>query len=438
MATSTTLTMADVREYLDAYKAKYGKDTTLTLDAMESIIEKAESDMTADDFAEAFHEAEGEGETETNGEQMADGADRDEDTNTNETDDRSTSVEVDTSPGSAYDYASKMDDKLAEDLETSAKAALENKRGGAVIALDLIRLYGKDTIETVWPEPGSKAEAGKSVIGNRAADNFKAQVRKEDGTTGEGNRSWYQVYVDNSPRGKDLLRQLDSVKAVKAGESDNPAILEEHKALRNDAIKLAVHKAAIEGKRNNAKSALIRAVNLIQRMHFLNTKTDMHCELILEDDGTPAMSNKLVYVKDKKDEKKFNILTIGQLLALKVIEGGTYSAISGSTTRPPKTGTGTQPVEVKIEKVEDFDKVTAVYATFIDRINESIARQDMKAYNALLTHLNAAGTGDLLLSLNSVMNFIEGLLSKPSLSRRLADLLAKEKADSKADKQAAA
>jgi hypothetical protein len=422
----TNLTMKEVVPFFEQYKAKFNEECELSVDVFEQILEGATSDEDAmlQQMYDTQHSSD---ESEVN--------DNDEDTDTNETDDRSTTVPVDTSPGSAFDYASRMDDQLANDLETSANAALENKRGAAVIALDLERIYGHDTIVNTWPVPGSKADAGTRSIGNRVADKYKAQVRKEDGTTAEGERSWYQEYIDNSPRGKDLLRQLDSIKAVKAGE-DSPIILEEHKAYRNDARMLAVRKAAIEGKRNNAKAAIVRAVNLLQRIHFLNTQTEMVAELIKEDDA-PVKSQKLIYVYDKKDQKKFNILTIGQLLALKVIDGGTYAAISGTTNRAPKSGTGPQEADVKVDSIQQFDKVTAAYANFIDRINEAVDKKDLKAYNAFLTHLNADGSGDLILSMNSIMEFIEGILSKPTISRRLADLLAKDKKQVEGEKKVA-
>lgn len=407
-----TLTMSDVAPYTDAFKAKYGRNTTLSLDDIEQIIERAEGDMSADDFAEAFKEAEPEID--------------DADYPNGKADDRSAAPAYvqDTKPGSAWDFAQRMDKQFSDDLETSAKAALENKRGAAVIMLDLFRLYGKDTVENVFPVPGSKKWEQND---NQPFDKYKVPKTLEEGSTAE--RSWYSDFIEASPRGKDLFAQRESIK--KSGtEGAKAEVMPEHQHLIGDKRKRVAARAAIDGKINNFKAAIVRAVNLAKRLAFVNQSTGMEAILMTEDDGKPVESTKLVYIEDKSNKTVSDVITIGQFLALKVAEGATYSAIVGTTQRAPRTPEAT--VEVKVETLPQFDAVVTEVHTFIDKINEAIGKKDMKAYNALLTHLNGAGSDDILLSMNAVMNFFEGMLSKPGISKRLADLLADDAKKSKA------
>lgn len=328
---------------------------------------------------------------------------------------------IDTSEGSAYAYAEKMDDKFQADLDVLAEAALQNKRGGAVIMDDLFRLYGEETVCNVWPVPGSEADNGR-MLGNRLAAKYKTTIRKEDGTTGEGKVDWYSEFVRYSPRGKELYRQKESLRGIAAKET-GPHILEDHKSLIGDAVKLKSAKAALDGKINNAKSAIVRAVQLAQKMAHYNKTTTMGCQISREEDGTPAKSNRLVFIFNTEDRSKFDVLTIGQFLALKNMEeGAKYSSIVGSTTRQRKTPE-TAKIDRTINTLDVWDETLAAEATFIDKVEEQIGRKEMKAYNALLTRLNAQGSDDLLLSINKIVNFYEAILSKPAYADRLAKLL---------------
>jgi hypothetical protein len=297
--------------------------------------------------------------------------------------------------------------------------------------LDLFRIYGQDTVETVFPKPGSKKWEQSSNI---PWDKYKAPKSLEEGSTSD--RSWYVDFIEASNRGKRLIAERESIKASAKGTD---GVMPEHGHLVGDKKRRAVAMAAIQGKMNNAKQAIIRAVNLAHKLAFVNAHTEMEAILMTEDDGTPVASNKLIYIEDKTKKTQSDVVTIGQFLAYKVTDGATYNAIVGTTTRAAGSGTGPQAEpEINVNTLTQFDKVTAAYATFIDKMNEAIAKKDMKAYNAFLTHLNADNSGDLLLSLNSIMGFLDGILSKPALSRRLADLLAKEKKQTDSEKKTAA
>jgi hypothetical protein len=399
----TTITMTDLVAHFDAYKAKFNEVCTLSVDAVVEIMDEAADD---DALLQGMYEAQH----------------TDDETSSDKEDDRSEGQEVtvDTSEGSAYAYAALVDDEMEAHLDVLAEAALQNKRGGAVIMMDLHRIYTADVINTVWPVPGTKADNGR-MIGNRLAAKFATTVRKDDGTTGEGTVDWFAEYVRNSKRGKRLYAERESLRAVGQDEK-GPNVLEEHKALYGDRIKIKGAKSAIDNKIANAKAALVRAVSLSQRMDFCNKSTGMGCEISKEEDGSPIASNRLVYVYNTQDRSKFDLITIGQFLALKnITEGAAYSAIVGSSTRKKKE---VAKADYTINSLDAFDLVSAEYATFWDKLEEATSKKDMKAYNALLTRLNAAGSDDLILSMNKIMNSIETVLSKPGISDRLSKLLA--------------
>lgn len=398
----STLTMNDVASQLAAFRTKYNRETTLSLDDIEGIVMNAEADMSDEDFAEAFFEAE----------------------TPDSNDDRSAPDVV--TAGSGWSYAAKLDDKeFREHLETNAKAALENKRGAAVLRRDLIRLFTLATIESVWPIPGSTEKTHPGI--NRALHKYPTIVKDADGMDKAGTGDWYADLFDGSADGKAWAVQSASLKSVKANETGKH-ILPEHEKLRGDEVKLVTARSALDSHRTNKKNAIIRTVNLIQKMARINEETEAVVRLVTEngkDDGDPVASNKLLFLKNTKDETQFRVLTIGQILALNVdkakanANGATYTALIGTTGRAANSGTGSDVQNVKVDSIKQFDDVTAAYATFFDKLVN-----DPKATNALLTHLNGAGSDDLLLSLNAVMNGIDGYLSKPGISARLSKLLA--------------
>lgn len=388
------LTEADLKEYRGYFKLVHERDTTLTHEELASLVLSTDDDMEPKDWAEVMLNAEVEEEGMIG-----------------------LPTPSDTTAGSAYSYAVRMSKELLNDIDVLGEGALEAKRGRAVIMFDLFRDYGKEVVEGVgtekesgWPRPGSFKPGSGKITDDHAGDNERwdkeeTTITKVDGTSGKGTKSFYQELVDFSPRGHALLEEKAAVKK-----------------LIGDARKTKKKAGAIDIKRNNFKSNIIGAVKLAQRMAFVNAKTGMNCEVEM-DDGQVAASNKLIFIQDKTAHTKFDVITIGQFLALKVSEGATYSAIVGTTVRKPKSGTGPQAVEVNINSTIDFDKVTAAYSVFIDKINVAIAGKDMKPYNGLLTHLNSAGTDELLLSMNSIMDFFEGILSKKAFADRLAVLL---------------
>jgi hypothetical protein len=154
----------------------------------------------------------------------------------------------------------------------------------------------------------------------------------------------------------------------------------------------------------------------------------MHCELVMDEDdnGNQVVtdSDKVIFITDKTNKTKLDTISIGQLLALKVSENAKYSEIVGTTKRKPRTPAGQVEVPEIGTSLDLFDKFTSSYANFVDTIEEETNRKDMKNYNALLTKLNSAGGTDMIVSLNRIMNFIEALLSKPGISKKLADALA--------------
>lgn len=406
----STLTMKDVAGYLAAFRVKHSRETTLTMDEMEAIIMNAEADMTDDDFADAFFEAET--------------------PDADATDDRSL---TDTGQDSAYTVAKLLSDKdFVAHLETNALAALENKRGAAVLRRDLVRLVGLEVIATIWPVPGSTT---KTVQGNRRPHKYNKSVTNVttgETTVGTDNGDWYADAYDASEDGKALLAKIESLAAVKRGETGKH-ILPEHAKIAGDEIKLTAKKSQLDTFRTTKKNAIIRAVNLVQKMYRINNETEMVAELITVDgtpEGEPESSNKLIYAYDRKDQKKFRILTIGQLLALDVdkgkANGGTYVAMIGTTKRAPKKGTGVEVQNIVVKAPKQADDATAALAGFFDDLVT-----DTKGTNAFLTYLNGAGSDDFLLSLNTVVTAGATYLEKPAIATRLGKLLTDEKKNRK-------
>lgn len=395
----TTYSMSDLAPYFVQYKEKFGEDCTLSLELMAEVIDGASND---DEVLSSMHEAmHFEGEVVTDND-----------------DDRSAG-DLAITEGSAYEYAVRMDDQFIKDLETNAQAVLENKRGAVVLMLDLERIYGRDEILKNWPVPGSEAKDVNNP------DKYEKMVTDPiSGETKKGKGSWYADLFDASKPGKELAAKLSSWKAAKANEKGKH-ILPEHAKMAGDELKLTAEKSRLDTFRTSKKNAIIRAVNVIIQMQRLNEETQMAVELITNDDGTPYQSNKLFYVYNKKKRSEFRPLTVGQLLALSVDKakaaGGEYAHVMGTTGRGPKGGEkGEQ--KVTLETIPQFDNITAEYATFFEKM-----RADTKAMNAFLTHLNGAGSDDLLLSLNSIMTDIDSYLSKPGLAKRISALLSDER-----------
>lgn len=405
-ASEGNLTMADAAPYFVQYKEKFGQDCALSLDVFEELMGGAADD---DALLQSMHDTQN--------------------STDDDTSDRSVPDVIEA--GSAWEYAKKLaDPEFVEHLEKNAQAALENKRGAAVIRRDLVRLFGLETIESVWPIPGSTAKTHPGF--NRVLHKYPKIVKDADGQDKPGEGDWYFDLFDGSPEGKALNAKISSLKAAKAGETGKH-ILPEHAKIAGDEIKLATTKAALDGFRTNKKNAIIRAVNLVQRMARINTETEAVAELCTIDgkpEGEPEMSNKLIYIRNSKDAKQFRILTIGQMLALSVDKakaaGATYTALIGTTGRKPKTPETAQ--NIKVETVKAWDDTIAAQASFVESVSDA---SNVKAYNAYLTYLNGAGTDDLLLSMNKVMNFMEATLSKPMLAKRLQILLTSGKEEVK-------
>lgn len=401
---TSTLDPSDVQEYRGYFKLVYNRECTLTHDELVSLVFSTDDEMEPKDWAEAMLAAEEHGP---------------------ENDDRSADSDVvdETAllTSSAYEYASKWDDQFIADLETNAQAALENKRGAAVLMLDLIRMHGKETILNNWPVPGSKATESQNP--HRYNKTTKDAVTGET-KTGTNNGDWYFDLFDASKPGRAFQLKMVSWKGAKAGEKGKH-ILPRHAAMAGDEIKLIAEKGKLDSERNTKKAGIVRAVNTIFQMHRINTETQMEVELITQDNGAPVESQKLLYAHNKKDRKQFRILTIGQLLALSVDKakaaGGEYAHVIGTTGRGPKAKGG-EAVDYTIKSIKTFDSVTAEYATFFEKL-----RKDTKAMNTFLTHLNEEGGEDMLLSLNSIMTDIDSYLSKPAYQKRLQTALMNER-----------
>src|SRR6267154_98032 len=167
----STLSHAEVAPFYAAFLAMHGRNSTLDINAIEQLITandsddvevitlamtEAEVDDAADiaDYRKRFAVTSKYTDIQLSDMIMATSDDMSDESWVkyfetgiipNENDDRShddaneSDIPVTTS---AFEYADKMDDELVAALETNAKAALEGKRGGAVIAAKLIKLHG--------------------------------------------------------------------------------------------------------------------------------------------------------------------------------------------------------------------------------------------------------------------------------------------------------
>ena len=394
----TTLNASDFAPYLVAFKAKYGHEYRGTTDDIETMILEGGDDnidyviegMSVDEEERGLV-------TEDESEAFAKG-------------DRSIAV-VDDTIGSPYSYAVKIDAQFEQDLERQWQAALQNKRGAAVIMNDLFRVFGKETVCQVWPKPGSYKKGHgpveKQVGDNDPFDKQKTVVRKPDGTTSEGERSFYADLVALSVRGKEIT---DAIEAAKEETTD---------------IEKITNKATLQMKLSNYKSAIVRGVELGQRLYFCNQHTRMAAEIITDKDGEPKRSPKLVWVWDMDDRKNFTILSIGQFLGKKVWQDAMYSEIIAKKVRQSGEPSGDDfnlLVQGKLP-LPRFDTVMAAVATFAEDVTNGRLRGDMKEYNALLTKLNGAGSDPLLMSMHSFSSFLDGLLSQPAFQKRIANNL---------------
>ena len=392
----TSLNSSDFAPYLVAFKEKYGHDYGLPVESIEEIILEGE-----DDNVDAVIEGMEIEESEAGIRDRLPAKPR----------------VIDDSMGSPYSYAIKFDAAFERDIEVLAKAAIENKRGAAVIMRDLFRLFGEETVTEVWPVPGSwkpgqapKTNGAFEAEANRVWD--KETGPKPGGETGTITKSFYSDLIALSARGDRLLKE-------KAAFGDG--------FVGDKRLKLK-RVAAITTQLSNFKSSIVRAVSLGQRIAFCNAYTRMHCEIETEViDGVEqvAQSNKLVYIEDKDDRKKNDIITIGQFLGLKgVVEEATYAQIVGAAQRPPKVpATGLDLLVNGKLPLERFDTVMAASAIFAEDVTNGRLRGDLKEYNALLTKLNGAGSDPLLMSMHSFSAFLDGLLSQPAFQKRIANNL---------------
>ena len=299
----TQLTQDDVQPYFDMYKSKYNVDAFafFTVDDIEGYLNEADSD---DAVITMMHEHMGEAPTPV------------------ATDEQPITAlpakldvaVVDTTIGSPYSYAIKFDGEFERDLETLAEAALQNKRGAAVIMNDLFRMFGEDTVVNAWPKPNTwKAGHGPKemqVGDNVPFDKRNTIVRKPDGTTAEGTWSFYSELVSTSARGATILAQIEKAKGSVT------------------VVDKVTDLAGLQLKLSNFKSAIIRAVELAKRIDFCNRYTKLGAEIVTEAiDGqrVPKRSTKLIFVRDIDDRTKFNVLSIGQFLGKPVKEGATYA-----------------------------------------------------------------------------------------------------------------
>ena len=392
----TNLTQSDVQPYFDRYQSQYGDSAIafFTVDDIEALLADADDD-DAVIAAMRRHITEGGGITvnpPTESEPI--------------TPTVAAVAVVDDTVGSPYSYAVKFDAAFEHDLETLYQAALENKRGAAVIMNDLFRMFGEDTVTEVWPKPNTwKAGHGPKelqVSDNEPYDKRNTIVRKPDGTTSEGTWSFYSDLVSMSARGTAILAQIERAK-------ESTTVIDKV----TDVSKL-------QTKLSNFKGAIVRAVELAKRMDFCNKHTKMAVEIITEVvDGkkVPKHTPKLIYVRDTNDRTKFNILTIGQFLSKPVKIDATYADIMGKRQRETdKTGPEVQ--NVHIRNLNEFDDVINTTASFFTQLTT-----DTKAMNTLLTHLNSAGSDEHLTALNTIMVSIDAILSKPAYAKRLSDIL---------------
>jgi hypothetical protein len=240
------------------------------------------------------------------------------------------------------------------------------------------------------PRPGSRYN-DLPEGSNELADIFLYKAAdKPDSKPVE--RSFYVVWGDNTPEGKNAVTELDYCTRVltEGMKTDDipEAWMKKYASNPQDTKK---RKKYLEKRRGNVRAAYKEAVKLIWQVDMVNELEGCGCELGEGQENTVTVFNK------NKPRAEWKVYSVGAFLKLnpaKALEqGGSYDALIATSERgkkeknKDKTGL---PAINSIQTPETADKVAAMFAHYLDR---AFSDRGSSEYTQLLKHLTATDAG---------------------------------------------
>jgi hypothetical protein len=299
--------------------------------------------------------------------------------------------------------ASNLSTTVIEELAAQSEAKARIKRGAAWLAFYFLKDWGVETMRE-FPRVGSKHKPGS----NHVSDMNPEEYKKADGTMGERQVSIYAKVWDVSDAGK---QHYANVEAHKAAKDTAP-----------DSTEWEIEMNRLTSVRANEINKLKEAFKLFQKIEAVNDNIDdAEAELAMDHTGEqPVKGHNNVILKRIDGPTAIKKYSTGQFLALKldkcIAEGKTtYAALISTTGKG--SGDGPDTFIKPIEKVEQWDQVTAEYCSYLDKVVG-----DTKKLKDLYTHLNEAGSDGLLLSLDNIYTRIETIIGTPANAARLTKL----------------
>lgn len=298
--------------------------------------------------------------------------------------------------------AANLPEDVILELAAQSEAKARIKRGAAWLMYFLEKSWGSETMKS-FPKVGSKHKPGL----NHVSDMNPEEYIKADQTRGERQVSLFAKVWDVSEAGKQHAASVDVHKAAKDTATDS----------NNWDIEMS----RLSSVRTNEINKLKEAFKLFQKIEDVNNEiTDAEAQLAKDDTGLePVKGHHSVLLSRIEGPLAVKRYSTGQFLALKldvaVAKGATYAALVATTGKG--SGDGPDTFIKPIEKVTQWDQVTAEYSDYLDRV-----MADAKKLKEVYTHTNEAGSDGLLLSLDNIYAKIETIIGTPANAARLTKL----------------
>lgn len=323
------------------------------------------------------------------------------------------------------EQAQKLADKLASnpdltaEFENAIEVAEENKRTTFAIHLSLRDMFTAEELEALPVFDSKEWERPKDS--NMPFDKFK--YKDANGTEKTG--SFYRLAASKHPIGVAHLKVLKEI-------TDSTTVKNQYSAMNESDLRALKRTENAKYETYFTKFRLaLSTFSAMKAGNELGTVVVEYVTIPKMDDGkivyqqdgkTPVMvftpDPQCIRVKDKHVPDNSKRFTIPNFLRLDVDvarnNGGTYEAYITSNKRSAQTPEGTA---IKIEKIEEFEAISAAVAHFFIRL-----RADAKALGAVIKHYNAAGSDDRLWTLSLMKDGIELITELPEMRKRLDDM----------------
>lgn len=325
--------------------------------------------------------------------------------------------------GSKSDYG--------KDVAELADARLTQKKGPAVIALDLSKDFTADQIDGL-PEPGSPAKGQVSNNPDRYTETVVV-----DGVTKKKPASFYSKMCDASKAGHPIKEAIDALDLA-IGEKNVPAQFKHYKGMTKE--QRTAERAALKSRRDTIKSNTVTAVKVVKLMTTINKMPRCGVRFFMDDKDETKVKNTPVCIVlfDKKADGSVgdarHPLSVGSFLTLKPdvakAAGGLLSHLIETTGRGTKTTTTGEPA--KGYDMDVYDANMGLMWNYAEKV-----RADDKLRGALYHRMMSKGGEDLLLNTFRLSQWLDSLTAKEDLSKLYAKLEADLAAGTVKDKKAA-